>query len=69
MSKAHRSPDDVIEKLRSMPEEELAEVADFIDQLQKRDDGRSLTEAAARLAEDALRRVWDNADDAEYDRL
>lgn len=52
-----------------LPEEKLGELEDFIDFLQQRTDDRRLTEAAARLSEDALRRVWDNPDDAEYDHL
>jgi hypothetical protein len=32
-------------------------------------DDRRLVQAAARLSEEALRKVWDNPDDAEYDRL
>ena len=40
-----------------------------MDFLKARDQGRALVQAAARLSEDAFRRVWDNPDDAEYDRL
>ncbi len=32
-------------------------------------DDRRLTRAAGKLAEEPLRRVWDNPDDAAYDRL
>jgi len=35
----------------------------------RRDNDLRLVQAAARLSEDALRKVWDNPDDAEYDRL
>ncbi|HYG62661.1 MAG TPA: toxin-antitoxin system, antitoxin component, Xre family protein [Thermoanaerobaculia bacterium] len=60
---------DLIEKIRMLPEEKLGEVEDFIDFLRLRTEDRRLTEAAARLSEDALRRVWDNPDDADYDQL
>lgn len=60
---------DLMEKIRTLPEEKLGELEDFIDFLHQRAEDRSLTEAAARLSEDALRRVWDNPDDAEYDKL
>ncbi len=59
----------LIEKLQTLPPDKVAEVEDFIDFLRSRDDERLLTQTAARLSEGALRKVWDNADDAEYDRL
>ena len=34
-----------------------------------RDQDRQFTQAATRLSEEAFRAVWDNSDDAEYDRL
>ena len=52
-----------------LPEEKLGEVEDFVDFLRLRSEDRRLTEAAGRLSEDALRRVWDNPDDADYDQL
>ncbi len=45
------------------------EVEDFVDFLKTRDQDRALVQAAARLSENAFRKVWDNPDDAEYDRL
>jgi hypothetical protein len=60
---------DLMEKIRMLPDEKLGELEDFIDFLQQRTEDRRLTEAAARLSEDALRRVWDNPDDADYDQL
>ena len=59
----------LIEKIRSLPPERVAEVEDFVDFLTARDQDRQVTQAAARLSEDAFRAVWDNTDDAEYDRL
>ncbi len=41
---------------------------DFIDFLRQRQDDRRLTRAAARLAEGAFAKVWDNPDDAAYDQ-
>lgn len=60
---------DLFEKIRALPEEKVAEVADFVDFLQHREDDRRLVQTASRLSEDALRKVWDNADDDDYDRL
>jgi hypothetical protein len=59
----------LIQKIRSLPPERVAEVEDFVDFLTARDQDRHFTQAAARLSEDAFRAVWDNSDDAEYDRL
>ena len=61
--------DTLIEKIRSLPPERVAEVEDFVDFLTVRDQERHFTHAAGRLSEDAFRAVWDNPDDAEYDRL
>ncbi len=33
------------------------------------DENQHFTQAGARLSEEAFRAVWDNSDDAEYDRL
>ncbi len=57
------------EKLKSLPEQRQAEVEDFVDFLRSRDEDRHLVDAATRTAEPAFAHVWDNDDDAEYDRL
>ena len=63
-------PDDtLIDKIRTLPPEKVAEVEDFVDFLKARDEDRLVTRAATKLSEDAFRQVWDNPDDAEYDRL
>jgi len=60
----------ILEKLRHLPPERLAEVEDFVDFLAHRQtDERSLTPAAGQLATAAFTRVWDNPADADYDRL
>jgi len=60
---------DLFDKIRALPDDKVAEVEDFVDFLQRRDDDRRLVQAAARLSEDSLRKVWDNPDDAKYDLL
>ncbi|MBI5486032.1 MAG: toxin-antitoxin system, antitoxin component, Xre family protein [Deltaproteobacteria bacterium] len=60
---------ELIRKIRDLPAERIAELEDFVDFLRLRAVDRELTRAAARMTEDALRRVWDNPDDAEYDHL
>jgi hypothetical protein len=60
---------ELLEKIRRLPPERVAEVEDFVDFLGARDEDRRLTHAAAKLSEEAFTRVWDNPDDDAYDRL
>ena len=69
MATPKRSEEELLHKIRSLPPERVAEVEDFVDFLRLRDEERSLTDAAARLSDTAFARVWDNPDDADYDRL
>jgi hypothetical protein len=64
-----RDPQTIIEKLKRLPPERIAEVEDFIDFLRAGDEQRIVTSAAMSAAEPAFAKVWDNDDDAEYDRL
>ena len=59
----------LLEKLKALPPERVAEVEDFVDFLRTRGDARQLTRVAASIAEPAFEKVWDNPDDAAYDRL
>jgi hypothetical protein len=59
----------LIEKLKSLPPQRRAEVEDFVDFLRSRETDKQLTRAAAQASEPAFKAVWDNPDDAEYDRL
>ena len=59
----------LIEKIQTLPPKRIEEVEDFVDFLKTRDQDRALVDAAGRLSEKAFRKVWDNPDDAEYDRL
>jgi hypothetical protein len=68
MSRQATREDRLIQKIRRLPPDRVAEVEDFVDFLSQRDD-RELTRAATKLAEKAFRRVWDNPADAAYDRL
>jgi len=58
----------LIEKIRQLSPQKLAEVEDFVDFLRARDE-RRLTQAAAGASEAAFTKVWDNEADAAYDRL
>ncbi|MDF0667785.1 MAG: DUF2281 domain-containing protein [Nitrospira sp.] len=60
----------ILQKLRHLPPERVAEVEDFVDFLAHRQaETRSLTQAAGDLATAAFARVWDNPADADYDRF
>ena len=59
----------LIEKIRQLPAQRLAEIEDFIDFLRAREDDQRLTLAAAKVGEASFAQVWDNDDDAVYDQL
>jgi Protein of unknown function (DUF2281) len=59
----------LIEKLKALPPERRAEVEDFIDFLHNRESDQHLARSATQTSEPAFKAVWDNPDDAEYDRL
>ena len=59
----------LLEKLKSLPPERVAEVEDFVDFLRARGDARQTTRAAAAAAEPVFQKVWDNPEDAEYDLI
>lgn len=59
----------VVQKLQTLTPNRINEVEDFIDFLSQRDSTRQLTQAAMAASEPALNTVWDNTDDAEYDKL
>ena len=69
MAKADHPDSDLFDKIRALPPEKLAEVEDFVDFLRLRSSDRRLAHAAAKLSEAAFGQVWDNPDDADYDRL
>lgn len=59
----------MVKKLERLPPAKVAEVEDFIDFLSSRDDDRGLVQAAQAVSEPAFSAIWDNDDDAAYDRL
>jgi hypothetical protein len=59
----------LIEKIRMLSPDKLAEVQDFVDFLSQRDRHARLLQAGNKLAEDVFNKVWDNPEDAEYDNL
>ena len=69
MPAPNRSRDELLEKIRSLPPDRLAEVEDFVDFLRQRSDDGANALAAMKLSENAFQKVWDNPEDADYDRL
>ena len=67
--KITRQEQEIIGKIRTLAPERVAEVEDFIYFLRQRTEDRELIRAAAKLSEDSFTKVWDNPDDAVYDRL
>lgn len=59
----------LLDKIRRLPPEKVAEVEDFVEFLFHRTEDLHLVTAAAKLSESAFQKVWDNPEDAEYDRL
>lgn len=59
----------LIEKIRKLPPQRVAEVEDFVDFLRARDEEQQLRQAATRNSEASFASVWDNNDDAAYDQL
>lgn len=59
----------MLEKLKHLSPEQLAEVEDFIDFLNQRDQAKRLHQDYARASETAFAKVWDNDEDAIYDEL
>ncbi|NML16232.1 toxin-antitoxin system, antitoxin component, Xre family protein [Azohydromonas sp. G-1-1-14] len=52
-----------------MAPERVAEVEDFVDFLREREEAQRLTHAAAKASEASFAQVWDNDEDAAYDRM
>lgn len=57
----------LLERLKQLPPERVAQVEDFVDFLRTRGDAQHLTHAAASAAEPAFQKVWDNSDDTAYE--
>lgn len=56
-------------KLRALPPERVAEVEDFLDFVISRAEDRAITARSMAVSEGLLQAIWDNPDDAAYDRI
>lgn len=59
----------VVQKLQNLAPNRIIEVENFIDFLSQRDTDQLLTQVAMAASEPALSAIWDNTDDAEYDKI
>ena len=59
----------LIDKIAALPEEQLAEVEDFVDALGERELTASIVRATAAASEPAFAAVWENPEDSVYDAL
>ncbi len=59
----------IIEKIRTLSPDKVAQVVDFVDFISLKDRDRRLIRAGNKLAEDAFKKIWDNTEDDVYDRL
>jgi len=64
------APDQVLfDKIKQLPPQRVAEVEDFVDFLREREAGQQLTHAATAASVASFAKVWDNDEDAVYDRM
>lgn len=64
------APDQVLfDKIKQLPPQRLAEVEDFVDFLRTRENEQRFALAAAKASAANFAHVWDNDDDAAYDRM
>ena len=64
------APDQVLfDKIKQLPPQRLAEVEDFVDFLREREAEQGLTHTASKASEASFAQVWDNDEDAAFDRM
>jgi hypothetical protein len=68
-TKSNNEAQNLIDKIRALPPERVAEVEDFVDFLHQRNYDLQLTQSAAKISEGSFKKVWDNPEDSDYDRL
>lgn len=59
----------LIEKIRALPAERIAEVEDFVEFMLAREQERRLTRDAAAASAPTFAAIWNNPDDDVYDAL
>lgn len=59
----------LIKKIEALPADKINVVKDFVDFLEHKGSDALLTKAVARLSERSFGKVWNNREDAVYDKL
>ncbi|RPI75937.1 MAG: toxin-antitoxin system, antitoxin component, Xre family protein [Desulfobacteraceae bacterium] len=59
----------LIKKIRTLTPERIVEVENFVDFLRHRNEEIRLTHSLSLLSEATFQKIWDNPEDADYDRL
>lgn len=60
---------DLLDKIRALPDAQKAELANFVEYLRFKAEEQEPSTSVTKLSEQAFANVWDNPDDAEYDKL
>lgn len=63
------NPQSLIEKIKALPAERIAEIEDFVDFIVTRVQDRALVHAAAAASVPVFAKVWNNPEDDAYDAL
>ena len=64
-----KDEESILTKIRMLPPDRIAEIADFVDFISQKDQERQPRQAAGKISEEAFKKVWDNCEDDVYDRL
>ena len=56
-------------KVNQLTVQQIEQVEQFIDSLTEKDLDTQLSSASSKMAESTFERVWNNSEDAEYDKL
>ncbi len=59
----------ILQKIRTLSPDKVAEVVDFVDFISQKDRDSRLLKAGNKLAEEVFEKVWNNTEDEVYDRL
>ncbi len=63
------NPQALINKIKALPPERIAEIEDFVDFIRLREQERALTRAAAAASDPTFATIWNNPEDDVYDAL
>lgn len=59
----------ILEKPKGLPPEQVAEMENCVDFLRTRHEEQRVTQAAMKACAPAFNKIWNNSEDADYERL